>query len=295
MSNRFALFNSLKYFYPIIFIITIFIGCKKETSAVIKNNNETSISIETVSTINNQSILEPTYEKYTAFVNDNAVRIRNKPSLEGTIIGQLNYGMLVSVLGRSQNRMILDENDSYWLKIKINNIEGWVYGTYLDLHETQYDTIPILLSANFSGYFTKEFLKEAITKQNLSYGDIIFDQTKISDLRIYYGGRLSYGSDTLLRYIEYGNFNIILVTKEIDSIEYMSDFLLLEKLTKETYLCNGAVQINDSYFDWKITIVVNNKWQGLFTDDISQAFKINEKTKKIEEINYDTIRLYSEL
>jgi hypothetical protein len=70
------------------------------------------------------------------------VRIREQPSFEGTVVGQLNKGMPVTVFGRSKERMFLEGHDSYWLKIKTDNIDGWVYGAYIDLIDTQYDVLP---------------------------------------------------------------------------------------------------------------------------------------------------------
>jgi hypothetical protein len=82
-------------------------------------------------------------EGYTGTVNDNAVRIRDRPSLEGNVVGKYNKGRMVTVLGRSKERMFLEGYDSYWLKIiKDDYIDGWVYGAYIDLIDTQYDLLP---------------------------------------------------------------------------------------------------------------------------------------------------------
>jgi hypothetical protein len=83
---------------------------------------------------------------FLATVNDNAVRIREYPSLEGNIIGQLNRGMTATVIGRSQNRTPIEGNNSYWLKIRIDNIEGWAYGAYIDLNNAQYESLLVLSS-----------------------------------------------------------------------------------------------------------------------------------------------------
>jgi len=90
-------------------------------------------------------------EQYNGIVNDNAVRIREAPYLEGKIIGQLNQGMSVTVLGRSENRMFLDGYDSYWLKIKKDNAEGWSYGAYINLLDSQYDLLPVMSTVKPNG------------------------------------------------------------------------------------------------------------------------------------------------
>jgi hypothetical protein len=90
------------------------------------------------------------FEYYNGIVNDNSVRIRNRPSLEGGIIGRLDQRMSVTVLGRSQDRMFLEGYDSYWLKIKKDNVEGWTYGAYINLTNSRYDTLPIVSYNKFN-------------------------------------------------------------------------------------------------------------------------------------------------
>jgi hypothetical protein len=81
---------------------------------------------------------------YYGVVNDNHVRVRNEAGINGKIISSINQGEEVSVLGRSKDRIYLDGFDSFWLKIKKNNIEGWSYGAYINLRNFQYESLPIL-------------------------------------------------------------------------------------------------------------------------------------------------------
>jgi hypothetical protein len=99
----------------------------------------------------NSNSTSPVNRHYTGIVNDNAVRIREQPSIESTVSGQLNQGLTVTVLGRSEKRMFLDGYDSYWLKIKTDNAEGWVYGAYINLTNYQYDSLPVLSFNNSIG------------------------------------------------------------------------------------------------------------------------------------------------
>ncbi len=155
-------------------------------------------------------------------------------------------------------------------------------------------------------YVTTDFWEKVITGQDLNDSTIIFDRTKIDGMRVHGAGRILYDSDynfwydsdTLLRYIDYANYNIILVTQEIDTVEYVRDYLVIEKRTLETSLthCQGTVRIDGVYPKFDVTVVVNHSWRGKrFTDDISQAFKVNMETRKIEPIIFETIRLYSEI
>jgi len=231
---------------------------------------------------------------YNGIVNDNAVRIRAEPSLDGAILGRLDQGMAVRVYGRTQERMFLDGYDSYWININVDNINGWAYGAYIDLIDAQNDSLPVLPVNSSNDFFTAEFLGKAIKDAKSFYNNIIFDNSKTQGLDIYYTGRLFYGSNILERHMEYENYNIILVTEDIGDIEYVRDYLILEKQNPETYLANGPVEINGEYFDWEVIVVVNHKWHALFTDDINQAYKVDLQTNRIEPFTYDTIRLYAE-
>ena len=158
-------------------------------------------------------------------------------------------------------------------------------------------------------YFTEEFIEKALKNPALSGENIIFDSVKAQGLRMYHGGlllydsdnRFFYYSDTHLRYFDYGNYNIMLVTQKIDDIEYVRDYLILEKLHPETHLFygEGTVTINGKYPGlWGVTVVVNHHLPRDFfayTEDISQAFYVNIKTRKIEPVFFDTIRLVTEL
>jgi hypothetical protein len=168
-------------------------------------------------------------------------------------------------------------------------------------------------------YFTEKFVEKAIKENAYTYSSnetIIFDGSKVLNLWkdggwglwmdglfFYHGGRLFYGSDTLKRYIEYGDYNIILVTQEIDGVEYVRDYLFLKKQNPETHLTNGPIKViingegsYPAHGGWEIDLVVNHRWRGKeFTDDISQAFKVNPQTRKIEPFIYDTIYLYPEI
>jgi len=161
-------------------------------------------------------------------------------------------------------------------------------------------------------YFTEEFLEKAIKDTALSCENIIFersaapfDSSKAPGLWMYHGGKLLYDSDnrffydsdTHLRYLDYGNYNIMLVTQEIDGIEYVRDYMILEKLHPETHMfySDGTVSIDGKFPGFPVTVVVNHHWQGRFTEDISQAFYVNMQTRKIEQVYFDTIRLFSEI
>jgi hypothetical protein len=157
-------------------------------------------------------------------------------------------------------------------------------------------------------YFTRDFAQEIIQNPSLRYEisahNIIFvpATARAEGLRIY-GGVTPFEtmfSDNSLgaNFIEYTNYNIILLTERIDGIHYVRDFVILEKQHPETHLSAGAVEVNGEYFDWELIVVVNRHWhlpRRPYTDDISYAFKIDVSTKRIVPYPFETIRLFSEV
>ncbi|MDR1211703.1 MAG: hypothetical protein LBK40_05680 [Spirochaetaceae bacterium] len=142
-------------------------------------------------------------------------------------------------------------------------------------------------------YFDSLFIEAEITNQNHQSENVIFDRDRLQDCYIYKTRNFLHRT-IREHYVEYRDYNIMLISEIINEIEYVRDFLIIKKRTPETTLADGAVQVNNGDFDWELTVVVNRRWRGS-TDDISQAFKINFETKKIEPFSFITLRLYSEV
>jgi hypothetical protein len=104
-------------------------------------------------------------KSYNGIVNDNAVRIRAEPSLDGTIVGRLDRGMAVKVYGRTRERMFLDGYNSYWLKISKDNSEGWAYGAFINLTDTQYTLLPILSNKKQEGVIDLNYTLQSMGRQ----------------------------------------------------------------------------------------------------------------------------------
>ena len=171
------------------------------------------------------------------------------------------------------------------------------------------DTDEVSANAN-ARYFTRDFAQEIIQNPSLRYEisakNIIFAPAtaRAEGLRIY-GGVTPFEtmfSDTInslsANFIEYMNYNIILLTERIDEIAHVRDFVVLEKQHPETHLSVGAVEVNGEYFDWELIVVVNRHWhlpRRPYTDDINYAFKIDVSTKRIVPYPFETIRLFSEV
>lgn len=66
--------------------------------------------------------------------NYDRVRLRTAPNLESQKIGSLMKGDIVSILNRSAYRMVINDMNAYWFKVKTEEgIVGWTYGYFLEL------------------------------------------------------------------------------------------------------------------------------------------------------------------
>jgi len=72
------------------------------------------------------------YNVLDAVVNDDHVNIRNLPNINGKVIDKLYKGKAIQAIEISDSIEKINDFEDYWIKIKYNNIEGWIYGYYLD-------------------------------------------------------------------------------------------------------------------------------------------------------------------
>jgi hypothetical protein len=142
-------------------------------------------------------------------------------------------------------------------------------------------------------YFTRDFVDDQIAGKTILNGDLVLDRKLLDGFQVY-GGLIFPDTAIHQLYIEYGNYNILLITEDCGELEYVRDYVLLEKNTPETRLADGPVEINGDCFDWEITVLVNREWRAPFTEDISQVFKVDTGQKRIVPFLYDSIRLYAE-
>ena len=121
----------LVYIFSILFLEAILLsGCKGRETGIIKNTGDL--------------IGTNVIEHNTGIINNNGIGIFEYPSFDADIIERIDRGILVTVLGRSMDRMFFGGYDSFWLKIKVNNIEGWSYGAYVNLHDSQYENMSVI-------------------------------------------------------------------------------------------------------------------------------------------------------
>lgn len=72
--------------------------------------------------------------KGVAVCNDNHVRVRFEPNLDGEILCAINKGDKLRIICHSEKKQVIGTESWYWCKVETEkNIIGWVYGKYLDI------------------------------------------------------------------------------------------------------------------------------------------------------------------
>jgi hypothetical protein len=148
-------------------------------------------------------------------------------------------------------------------------------------------------------YFNKSYIESIINNGIDDYCNNILFNDVCKEQLIVYGARVIFDdnnrrTDYYEYYIDYNDYCIILLTLKINNIEIVKDYVIIRKINEETNLENGPVEIDNDYFDWNVTVVVNVGKRIKYTDNISAAYKVNISTGKIEKLNYNSIRIYNE-
>ncbi len=79
-----------------------------------------------------------------ALINDDEVRVRDTPSLNGRYTGVLYKNQVVELLKESESRTDINNESYYWYQIKDESVLGWVYGKYITLYVPNKDVDPYL-------------------------------------------------------------------------------------------------------------------------------------------------------
>jgi hypothetical protein len=72
-------------------------------------------------------------------VTGNYLRLREKSSLDSGALTGLTKGSVVELLATTDKTDTIDKLTSYWYRVEIDGIRGWVFGAYLDVFPTKAD------------------------------------------------------------------------------------------------------------------------------------------------------------
>lgn len=140
-------YNYKSFFYGDLYHLRIYKSNADQPEYVIEHGEDNNIIINTPGS--NEVIFESfeTIKDYyirsnlQGILNDNRVRLRNAPNLESNKIGSLMKGDIVQILNRSDKRMIINNMNSFWFKVKTKSaVAGWAYGYFLELGNEIYSS-----------------------------------------------------------------------------------------------------------------------------------------------------------
>lgn len=70
---------------------------------------------------------------YPSFINSGQVNLRDAPSLKAKIIDKLAKNTRVSVIEKQSMRVVVNNDEDYWYKIRVNGKVGYVWGKSLSI------------------------------------------------------------------------------------------------------------------------------------------------------------------
>ena len=72
-----------------------------------------------------------------AVINSAYLRLREMPASEAGIVTTLWRGYILEVMSRSPAKSVVDDEEDYWYQVNYDGLQGWVFGSYLDIFDTR--------------------------------------------------------------------------------------------------------------------------------------------------------------
>ncbi len=76
--------------------------------------------------------------------------------------------------------------------------------------------------------------------------------------------------------------------------EEVLDIVFHHRENDMTYFASGPVEINDSYFDWDVVVLIVGPYDGQINKNIAYAYKSNTENVTIESHKFEKVVIYAE-
>ncbi len=76
-------------------------------------------------------------ESNWAVITSSHLRLRERPTVESTVITTLWRGYVLEVVSKQNRQMVVDDRQDFWYQVRYGGLQGWVFGAYLELYGTQ--------------------------------------------------------------------------------------------------------------------------------------------------------------
>ena len=86
--------------------------------------------------LNNNDVFLPetkvlSVDENRAVVASEYLRVRISPDASSNVLSYLREGQVVEIIGRSEQKELINEGEFYWYEILCQGGSGWVHGSYL--------------------------------------------------------------------------------------------------------------------------------------------------------------------
>ena len=98
-------------------------GCRKETA------KEFNIELPATPVL--------TVRSNWAVVNSSHLRLREKATIQSRAITTLWQNNILEIISRDEVQQKVEGKSGYWYKVAYDGLQGWVFGAYLQLYESE--------------------------------------------------------------------------------------------------------------------------------------------------------------
>lgn len=72
-----------------------------------------------------------------AVVNSSHLRLREKATIQSRAITTLWQNNVLEIISRDEAQQEVEGKSGYWYKVAYDGLQGWVFGAYLQLYESE--------------------------------------------------------------------------------------------------------------------------------------------------------------
>lgn len=65
------------------------------------------------------------------------LRVRNRPQADGDVVAHLRNSSIAEILAKTTYPENVEGQSNYWYEIASDGIRGWVFGSYLEFHDSR--------------------------------------------------------------------------------------------------------------------------------------------------------------
>jgi len=115
--------KKIVFYITILILTTVFSGCGKKS--------DEPLQVELPST----PVL--TVRTSWAVISSSHLRLRERPSVESNAVTTLWKNNVLEIISRDEVKQTVEGHNGYWYRVAYDGLQGWVFGAYLELFESE--------------------------------------------------------------------------------------------------------------------------------------------------------------